>query len=234
MSDSVEIPLDILQSVFEFMLRDVVEAGIMEIDDRNPEQIVYEFTEKALNVLRASNDFYAAVDHRPTLLDRARSEAQAGNDELAVTFYAIWIEHFINGILTRAFTRMEYDAEVFLPLIKELRLHTKASSLWALADLPTIEDENLKILDRILEFRNAFVHYKWLAAGERAIEERDERLREVIGKSEQLVTALFAAKAAAFWNGREKELLEYLHEDLRRRYGETPLRLNFHIDDPGN
>lgn len=219
MSDQEDegVPLDHAQQMVELVFRALVENGEIEIGDRSPEEICEQFDE-IINDVIDSGGLRAGRDYRETLLDRARAEVEVSHDELATTLYAIWIEHFINGMLIRTFERMGHDTEVSTPLLRGLSLQVKAYALWAVVGLPPIDEESRRLLDRIVQFRNAFVHYKWIAHEDLAFDNlRRSQLKEVLAQSERLVADLLKVESSAFWNGRDKELIGNFREHLRRR-----------------
>lgn len=224
------IPLDIVQGIFEYLFREYVESGRIEVGSRSPEEIFADFKEFSREIT-VSRPLKEAIDYRGTLLGEARKSAQDGHYELAVTLYAIWAEHFVNGILVRGFERLGHGEEISVPLIKELRLPTKASALWMMVGLPVLNPESLKLMNRIIEFRNMFVHYKWQARDEQMIAQQHEQLKNVVQESEQLVSELFTIESTAFWGGRDRELIGYLHQDITRLWEEKPFTLSFPVQD---
>ena len=212
-----DVPLHRVQQMYETFFRAFVENGEIEIGDRSPEQIFEQFYSLIDEFIASEGaGLRTAVDYRETVLDRARAEAGEAHYYLAATLYAIWAEHSINGLLLRAFERKGHSAEVSTPLLRELRLSTKASALWGIAGLPTIPSDSLRLLDRIIQYRNSFVHYKWILYEELADMQLSEELRDIVAQAESLVSDLLAAESSAFWSGRDRELIGRLSEDIRQ------------------
>jgi hypothetical protein len=224
MHDERKAPLDIVTGALEVIFRTVVEDGEIEIGDRSPQDIFQQFESIAGEIVEGGGGFLrTAIDHRDSLLDRAKDEAAVGHGEMAATLYAIWIEHFVNGVLTRAFERMGYGDDVIIPLIKELRLPTKTTALWELAGLPALSNDDLRAMNRIIEFRNSFVHYKWSAHEERVVSERRAQIKTAVDEAQRFVSALQAVESSAFWNGRDHELIDMFRESIKKRWEEDPL-----------
>jgi hypothetical protein len=150
--------------------------------------------------------YQSALDYRETLLAQAKG---ASNDYITVTLYAMWIEHFVNGMIIRALERKGFSLQISRPLLRELRLQTKASALWEIAGLPAISDEHVALLEQIVQVRNSFVHYKWPAHDEEGHDQSEKQLKGAIEKSEALISALQVIESEALWNGRRTELIEY-------------------------
>jgi hypothetical protein len=228
-------PLWVVQGVVEVIFRGLVEDGTIEIGNRSIAEILEDYKRMADEIIDDGGEaLRGVVDYRKSLLERARAEAEEAHDEMAVTLYAMWIEHFINGMLTRAFERKDYEMKVVMPLLRELRLQTKASALWAIAGLPVIDKESMRLIDQIIQFRNAFVHYKWLTYDDLVFHARDGQLRAIVEQSDGLISTLLAIESATFWNGRDNEIIECLREDVARRWqkGES-LNVDLPPADPG-
>jgi hypothetical protein len=153
---------------------------------------------------------------------RAASEASDGNRYAAVTLYVIWAEHFINGLLGLQFARLGYDQGIIKPLLRELKLITKASALWQTAKLPLLPEEHLKSLDRAIELRNYFVHYKWTTVRPEDYGHEKARLTESVSRMEEVVTFLTELETRELWCGRENEITACLRasiEEHEREFG---------------
>jgi hypothetical protein len=215
------MPLDLVQGVIEFMLREAVETGRLEINDRTPQEIIVDFDSMLGEFLeKFTSDpsiFRSSIDHRSSLLREANEAAEREHYELAITLYAIWLEHFINGMITRSFERLGYYEDISVPLIKELRLSTKAVVLWKLAKLPDIDQDSLKVINKVVDLRNSFVHYKWQSRDLEAEQQQFEQLQQVTEQAERLIATLLGIESLVFWNGRDKELIAYVHEEIKQK-----------------
>jgi len=208
----------LIQDLFEVLLRAYVEDGTLEIEGKTSAEIITEFygmLTRRMSANAADFDLLVATDHRDDLLRHARAAADAGDDWIAATLYAISFEHLINAIITRAFERKNYGNDVVIPLIRELRLQTKVSALWVLAGLPILSEDHQKLLGQLIEFRNSFVHYKWVASQPDADAIRDRQVKAIVERAEELVTALSSIVAATFWDDRETEIITRLRNALQ-------------------
>ncbi|WP_405395326.1 hypothetical protein [Microbispora hainanensis] len=224
---------EIGRSLFESLFRSYIEDGTIEVSDRLVEEIFADFHTLLLKLASdpGLDNFTIAptLDHRRTLLETAAREAAAGNDGTAITLYMTWAEHFVNGLLVLAFQRRGYESTVYMPLIRELRLATKASSVWSLLGLPEISSDHLKLLERGANMRNAFVHYKWSSLSIEEADRNRRQLRSIVEQMEGLVVILAKIEAQEIWNGRENELIGYLRnltESHEREVGSFSEYLN--------
>jgi hypothetical protein len=209
--------LQVAQGIFEALFRSYIEDGSIAIEGRDPSDIIMEFRAEVAKIVSGETELRGVRDHRDTLLAAARAEAEKRRDEIAIILYATWIEHSINGMLALAFERKGHAENVINPLMRELRLHTKASALWKLAGLRDIGADNLRLLGQVIEFRNSLVHYKWPAHDISLLEQRSLQLRDIVVRVEELIGTLFSIETDTFWIGRETEIIGHFREDAARR-----------------
>lgn len=223
MTDDADKPLDLwfVQRTLEYILRGSVESGEISLEGKTPDEVLSQLRDIVDSVIESNGEnLFTSIDYRSTLLDRATAETDADNCELAVTLHAIWIEHFVNGLILRAFERMGHYEIISLPLIRELRLQTKITALWSLANLPLISDDSLRLIGQITEARNSFVHYKWKLEDADKIDERKRQVKLLAAKFNDVIAELHALESAFYWNGREAEIVDSLHEDVRKKRAE--------------
>jgi hypothetical protein len=218
--DRMRLAGKLVESIFLYE----VHNGSIVIDDRPSERIVLEFvhdlrlTVDSLKESGVSSDYSYAIDFLDGILRRAIVDAESGKDELAARFYAIWLEHFLNRALTSALRRKGYSSEYIVPLIRDLRLRTKAFSLWKIADLPPIDETDLNLMDSIVNHRNSFLHYKWIERDADETARLEERLHLVVNQARSLIERLLALESSAIWHGRENELIQTLREHELTRH----------------
>jgi hypothetical protein len=218
--DRMKLAADLLENIFRYE----VHNGSIAIDDRSSERIVLEFLydlRLAVDSRKEQNeslDYRYAVSFLDSILERATIDAESGKDELAVSFYAIWLEHFLNRALTSALRRKGYTSKHIIPLIRELRLRTKAFSLWKISDLPPIDEADLNLIDSIVNHRNSFLHYKWIEHDQDEGTKLEEQLHLVVDRAKPLIGRLIALESSAVWFGRETELIQTLRENMLTRH----------------
>lgn len=211
----------------ENLFRSFVEDGSIVIGDRPSIEIIQDFDDRVLAILSdpeydLSRDMAPVIDHQHTLLDRATTEARGGDSLIAITFYVIWFEHYINGALIRAFRKMGHDATSYMPMVRQLNVVTKLTSAWALAGLPTVDDEQVKLLSQAVEMRNAFVHYKWPALDFDGPDKQKERADKIAEELPNLVAYFESLEDQAFWSGRENQIISDFRADQLAREARNP------------
>ncbi len=207
--------------ILEYVFRSYVEDGSIEINEKPSEQIINEYKSITQELIAGEVELRHTSDHRQHLLERAEAEAGSGSAEIAVTLYALWIEHTVNGNLIYGLQRKGYDLETINPLIRELRLRTKITALWHIAGFEPLAGEDVALIDQISGARNAFVHYKWPGNAELAYESAKEQLKNIVDRSRGLETVFSSRENALFWNGRKDEILNFYREDIKRHAREV-------------
>jgi hypothetical protein len=197
-------------AIGEGCLINFVETGLIEIGNRDTEEILVDFTRILARVYENSNpeSRTITVDNRDFLLGQASSAASKDEPELAVILYATWIEHFVNGLLLVALGRQGVSPGSRRALIRELRLLTKVTALWELADLPALPAKYLNLIDKITSLRNTFVHYKWPHASWQDDEHQYREFSETVDRMDSLIQMLREVEDQTLWSGRRDEIIE--------------------------
>jgi hypothetical protein len=217
--------LELAKGLLECIPRTEVEYGRIEITDRSAEAILAEFVDNLQTVVDQSEaadiDFRFTIDHLGDLLERARIEAVENREEIAITLYATWLEHFINGLLIRTLSRRGLEYARFKTLIRELRLATKAGALWELAGLPLLDDADIRLVEHVGGLRNAFVHYKWQSPGEDDQGRQESSIRQAIEDLERLIVKLMDIEHVELWCGRRDELVSVFRGRFPQHEGDA-------------
>jgi hypothetical protein len=191
-------------TVWECYFVDCVESGRVEIGDRAAEAIIADVAQRAKEDVKDNElEFVAIVDHRDNLLDRALAAVSEGALGIAVVLYATWIEHYINGLLLITLSRQGVSSQSSKTLLRELRLKSKVTALWELANLPALAPTYLKLIDGITVARNEFVHYKWPVA---SVQDKEKQRRD-LDELNSLVQMLHEIEDRTLWYGRREEIM---------------------------
>lgn len=219
--------LRLMSQIMEGMLREFVESGDIKIGSKPLPDILAEFAtllgqftaDMAASRAHGEDGWHVDLDHRFTLLDYAKRETEAGQDEIAVTFCALWVEHTVNGCLIRGFQRKGYGQETIKPLLRELSIKTKMTALWHIAGFPPLSDEDTRLADQIAQARNSFIHYKYPSYDYTARKTVESQLRSIVERSPDLIAAFEAAMNTLYWDGREDEIISFVREKNRTELG---------------
>jgi hypothetical protein len=209
-------------------LREYVESGLIEIGDKSLEAILSDFVtlldeftaDMAVMHAHGEDGMLVDLDYRKTLWKYAEREADSGHNEIAVTFYGLWIEHTANGCLIRGLERQGYGPETIKPLIRTYDIKTKITALWNIAGFPPLSTEGIRIAGKIAQARNSFVHYKYPRHSESAHETARNQLGSILERASDLKTAFDAAMNTFYWDGREDEVTSFIREKFLTEFGE--------------
>ena len=149
------------------------------------------------------------TDFTAELLALARRFRNEKRTELAILFFATWLEHEINSFVFIACIRRGYPQALAARIIREVGYPGKYTWLFTLLGLPALNATYQGHIREMLDARNAFVHYKWRHFdGDR--DEHAEHVRanaQVLERAEPLVRYLTRKHSKfAFPKGRRNLL----------------------------
>jgi hypothetical protein len=211
----------LLRRIMECVFRSFIEDGSIIIEGQSPDEIILEYKALTAHMLVTEAELRHTPDHRSVLWRRAKDEYVNGSPEIAITFYALWIEHEVNGDLVAGLQRKGYGLDIINPLIRELKLKTKITALWHIAGFEPLSDADISLIDQVSQARNAFVHYKWSGYNEAAGRSNREQLIRLLERTQGLQAVFNSRESSLLWNGREDEIINFYREDLRRHAEEV-------------
>ena len=211
----------LIRRMVECVFRSVIEDGSIIIGDQSPDEIILEYKALAAHMLATETELRHAADHRSILWQRAKNEYVNGSPEIAITFCALWVEHVVNGNLVAGLQRKGYSLDIINPLIRELKLRTKITALWHIAEFEPLSDADISLIDQISQARNAFVHYKWSGYNDAMVRSNREQLIKLLERAQGLGAVFASRENSLFWNGREDEIINFYREDVRRHAEEV-------------
>lgn len=133
--------------------------GTLNDQDLNDKLVLRDKLREYLN--KNELDIQIVVDHRKTLLSVAEREFNAGHSEFSIALFATYIEHSINRLIHIECERKKIDNKTCTEIIKSVNIIGKCTWLLKLLGLPPLKQEYLKIIIKITEERNSYIHYKW-------------------------------------------------------------------------
>ena len=101
------------------------------------------------------------IDHSPSILNQDNKFAQSREYKNACLFFAMWFEHWFNGLIANIAERGLLTHNEVKVLIREMSLRAKCTVLPPLIRMPRIKKFHIDTINRIAELRNAYVHYKY-------------------------------------------------------------------------
>lgn len=106
--------------------------------------------------------FWGVIDKKSNLLSQARNFVKSKEDELACLMYATFFEHTINWLIVVGCARKGLNKQKDTKsILRNIGFEAKCTWLLKLLDFKALNENYLKRMFRVNEFRNCFVHYKY-------------------------------------------------------------------------
>ncbi|MFF4113667.1 hypothetical protein ACFY0P_09265 [Streptomyces sp. NPDC001714] len=146
------------------------------------------------------------TNHEPDLKRQGDEFLREGRHSFATLFYATWIEHWVNRIILYRAIGSGAHPELATALIRSSRMELKLGRIWTSLGMPKFPKELARQVTRVMESRNAFVHYKWPSVDEEAHSESIKRVEVEAWKAQETVTALTELEDSVLYDGRSESL----------------------------
>lgn len=134
----------------------LVKYGLLNINDMDRSDVLGE-TLKLIEDM----DFKFVLDYKDNILEHARKFCMNNEIELSYLLYATWFEHWINEIISILAGRKDLNDKEIYEIIRNISIRGKYTWLLKLFEFEEIDEEHLKLIFKLIELRNGFVHYKW-------------------------------------------------------------------------
>jgi uncharacterized protein YutE (UPF0331/DUF86 family) len=154
-----------------------IREGVIDPTGKNDEQLYEEFREAVDKYIR--DDFPYIIDHRSDVLQNARTFKSLKKNDLAILFYALWFEHQLNSITVSLAGRRHVNEKEIESLVRETSYRAKCSWLLRLLGVKPLNASHTNTICKLMELRNAFVHYKWKPKNEQIDREMETLLEEI-------------------------------------------------------
>jgi hypothetical protein len=127
------------------------------------EQVREKVRKECLRCLRLGEQvaILSTTDRTTELVTLARRCQSRGLFETALLLYATTMEHWLNDIVITLSRRRGLTKEEARQLIRDIPFRAKGTWLLRLLGSTAIKPIHLKKLDRLMQLRNEFVHFKW-------------------------------------------------------------------------
>ncbi|MCO1659392.1 hypothetical protein [Pseudonocardia humida] len=199
--------------VFKNGLINCIEYGYVEIQGKSADEIVEAVVLFWFNEMRNTDNSRITaltVDYRDALLARAEQfdDDKPDDYEISVTLYATWLEHTINGFLRKSFIRQGLSDKLADLLLRKFTWNEKIRELWTIAELPRLSHGSTVLAQKIIDRRNAFVHYKWKSLTDVERLESVDSFASILENIEDLLYELLDLEERVFWKGRREEIMK--------------------------
>jgi hypothetical protein len=156
----------------------LVKIGAISAEGKTHEQFMSEF----LDYLK-KEELVFTIDYTEGILQQARNYRKMERNELACLFYALWLEHSINGIITFLAAKKGFSEKEIEEIIRDTSYRSKSSWLPRTLGGKSFSKTHINLIVKLMEARNSFVHYKWKAVSEQA----NNEIKVVLSRIEKTV-----------------------------------------------
>jgi hypothetical protein len=164
-----------------------ISEGIINPIGKNDDELYRQYREAVDKYIRGDLSF--VIDHRQDVLQNARSFKILKKKDMAVLFYALWFEHQLNSITVSLAERLHLTEKELDTLIRETSYRAKCSWLLRILGVKPLSLSHTNAICKLMDLRNAFVHYKWKPENEQ-IKKEMETLLEQIEKTVKYVRSI--------------------------------------------
>lgn len=170
-------------SVANSIINSLFIEGLLTEDDLKLSQ--NELNKKVLDLVDTSkNELVFSVDHRLNIIKQADLFLQQEEHEFAKILYATFFEHSLNRLISHECKKRKIEENTLIEIIKQTNIHSKLTWLLKLLNLPTFNNAYIKIIKKLSDDRNAFIHYKWKSYNDDDIEKsniinKDDEFKQI-------------------------------------------------------
>jgi|SRR5690606_25642848 len=148
----------VYKTILPKLVNTLAKENIIKKDDLNDKKYVLE---KVLEYIENNNIQYEfALDYRNDILKNAESFYNIDYN-LSLTLYSTFIEHTINSIIDLYCRENSVSEKSIIEIIRNINILGKFTWLIDLIKISKISEDKLKLIKKITESRNSYVHYKW-------------------------------------------------------------------------
>ena len=187
--------------------------GLLTDEDLNDKDVVYSKTQKYLSKHKGNLDIVIIPDHREDILDTADDLNKKGHTQLAISLYATFIEHTLNKIISIECSYKNIDRKTQTEIIKTNI--GKCTWLFKLLGLPQLKPQYVKMILKISEERNSYLHYKWKPSPDKISDEdkTEKDKQEKIDKIKALIKYLKNYDTKHHYRGQKSRIIKVTRKD---------------------
>jgi hypothetical protein len=140
------------------MIKSFFNKGYLTKDDLNLDS--NDLNKKFISLVQ-KGDWRFIPDHRDDIITHANNFLKSKSYNYAKVFYAMYFEHSLNAIIKDECEKLGIDEKVQTEIIRSTDIHAKLTWLPKLLKIRGISSKHVKIIKKLTDDRNSFVHYKW-------------------------------------------------------------------------
>lgn len=164
------------KTVLHGVICELINIGVVNPKGKTGDQIVDEVGKYVENHVA---ELQLIVDHTDDIVRQARVYQKFNKKELACLFYALYIEHRLNEIVSHLASRRKLPVKDIEALTRETSYKAKCSWLLHILGGKPVHILHLNRINKLMELRNSFVHYKWRPMSEQMESETKSVLENI-------------------------------------------------------
>ena len=172
-----------VESIVTALATSLVRDGALSAKGKTQEQFIAELRKFVKNI-----EIVPVIDHTEDILKQARTYNRENKTEFACLFYALWLEHALNQLISSLARRKDFSNKEIEEIIRDTSYRSKSSWLLRMLGGEPFSRHHINLIVKLMEARNSFVHYKWKAENEQA----NHEINAILAKIEKTVTYIRA------------------------------------------
>lgn len=152
--------LDLANDLGKGLFLQFVKTGQLEVEGRPDQEVRSAFLDLLRDFLESEEDLTLTKEYSDALERLAKEMTDSGQHEIAVLLYATWVEHWMNDLIVFLAVRRKLSDD-YLPQLLRLKMEYKSTWLLELMNAPPLHEPEKKAVDRLMQTRNQFAHYKF-------------------------------------------------------------------------
>ncbi len=201
---------ELSEAIFPHLIEGFFRFAKIDPRGKTEKEIQLEIVKNLMNMLKQKDrvKLLHTVDHTGDILDEARNFVRSDNPYFACLFYALWFEHWLNGMIHIAGKRLTLSDQETIQIIRETNFRAKSTWLLRILGLKPINETHLQRMQGIIDSRNSFVHYKWKREDlySAARKKNKQELVKLIKDVEETVSYLLKLEDDLLYNGKKETL----------------------------
>jgi hypothetical protein len=135
------------------------------------------------------NGLLPIIDYKSTILLEARAYKKAKKYSFAILLYSTWVEHLLNELIENALMKRHFSPKDIAEVIRDNNIKSKTTWLIRLLNYPPIKKNCRDAINKLIERRNMWVHYKWKPIPTDDIDPKDEE-ESIVNEFEKTIKYL--------------------------------------------
>jgi hypothetical protein len=140
------------------------------------------------------------IDHRESILETAYEFTAKQDSDYAKLFFATFFEHSINSIISWKCEKNHISDKSKKEILRNVNLYGKFHWVLEILNLPPFNEKYFKVINKLCDDRNAFVHYKFIP--EFDMERNDASTKINVAEVKKIIAYIKTYESRLFYSKR--------------------------------